>query len=133
MTDTSTTQVTKQTSSDALKPGTEKPKRLRHRSACQQLMLEALNVATKDLLPINIDVTTATGAVPEMKALRARTSKLGARHQALRYARDVHARDAARARRLRSHFDAAREAARFLKRAELRFAWSAALRRHAAR
>lgn len=81
MTTSSTTQVTHPTPGEAtVQPGTEQPTRLRYREAFQQIQPEADKVQTKDLLPINIDVTTAvttaTGALPEIMALRERASKI---------------------------------------------------------
>jgi hypothetical protein len=80
MTNVSTNQTTNQASNDSTQQGIEQPKRLRYRAAFQQIEPDAEKVATKDLLVINIDVTTAvttaTGALPEILALRDQASKL---------------------------------------------------------
>ncbi|MET0791648.1 MAG: hypothetical protein ABW061_09030, partial [Polyangiaceae bacterium] len=82
MTDVPNNPTTNPGSGSAVQAGTEQPRRLRYRAAFQQILPEAETVAAKDLLVINIDVTTAvttaTGALPEIMALRDQASKLPA-------------------------------------------------------
>lgn len=72
--------TTNQPTTEAVQTTVEPPRRLRYRAAYQQIQPEAEKVANKDLLVINIDVTTAvttaTGALPEIMALREQASKL---------------------------------------------------------
>lgn len=80
MADISTPQRSNETASPAVPP-TEPQSPLRYRAAYQQVLPEAAALKEAELLNINIDVTaavaTATGALPEIMALRERSTKLG--------------------------------------------------------
>ena len=66
---------------DPTNPPAEPQAKLRYRAAYQQVLPEAAALKEAELLNINIDVTaavaTATGALPEIMALRERATKLG--------------------------------------------------------
>jgi len=81
MTDSANNPVSNPPSGQTVQPGTDQPKTLTYRAAFQQIEAQLPSVEVKDLLAINIDVTTAvttaTGALPEIMALRESASKVG--------------------------------------------------------
>jgi len=77
--DISISKDSKQPSNDAVPPVASGPAALTFRNACQKIAPELQTVEPKGLLTINIDVTTAvttaTGALPEIMALRESASQ----------------------------------------------------------
>jgi hypothetical protein len=81
MTDISISQDSNQPSGEPVPAVADVPAALTFRTAFQKIAPQLQTVETKDLLAINIDVTTAvttaTGALPEIMALRESASKIG--------------------------------------------------------